>query len=48
MSDSVYLRLEIRDYITPFPKQVVAPAPGAKLKGWLHDFVPMVGIGVRF
>lgn len=48
MSDSVFLRLEVRDYITPFPREVIAPAPGAKLKGWLHDFVPMVGVGVRF
>jgi hypothetical protein len=48
LSDALYLRMEIRDYISPFPKEVVAPAPGAKIKGWLHDFVPMVGIGVRF
>jgi hypothetical protein len=48
VSDSMYLRVEVRDYVTPFPKDVIAPAPGAKLKGWLHDFVPMVGIGVRF
>jgi hypothetical protein len=48
VSDSTYLRLEVRDYVTPFPREVIAPAPGAKLKGWLHDFVPMVGFGVRF
>jgi hypothetical protein len=48
VSDSTYLRFEVRDYVTPFPKEVIAPAPGAKLKGWLHDFVPMVGFGVRF
>lgn len=42
------LRLEFRDYITPFPSDVVAPAPGARIKGWLQDFVPTVGISVRF
>jgi hypothetical protein len=42
------LRLEVRDYITPFPSEVVAPAPGARIKGWLHDFVPTVGISARF
>jgi len=48
LSESLHLRLEIRDYITPFPKEVVAPAPGARIKGWLHDFVPTVGISVKF
>jgi hypothetical protein len=48
LSDLFQLRLEVRDYITPFPKEVIAPAPGASIKGWLHDFVPMVGIGFTF
>ena len=48
LTESLHLRIEVRDYITPFPKTVVAPAPGAKIKGWLHDFTPMVGIGVKF
>ncbi len=48
IGNSVYLRTEIRDYITPFPKKVIAPAPGAKISGWLHDFVPMVGISFEF
>jgi hypothetical protein len=48
LGDSLQLRLEIRDYITPFPKEVVAPAPGARIKGWLHDFVPTAGISVKF
>jgi hypothetical protein len=48
LTERLQLRVEIRDYITPFPKVVVAPAPGARIKGWLHDFVPTVGISVRF
>jgi hypothetical protein len=44
----VYLRVEFRDQITPFPKNVVAPAPGAQIKGWLHDFIPMAGISFTF
>lgn len=44
----VTLRVEVRDYITPFPKQVITPAPGAKLSGWLHDFVPMFGFVYTF
>ncbi len=48
MGKSMLLRLEFRDYMTPFPKDVITPATGAKIKGWLHDFVPMVGFGVKF
>jgi hypothetical protein len=44
LAPRVWLRVEFRDQITPFPKEVVAPAPGAKIKGWLHDFIPMVGL----
>jgi opacity protein-like surface antigen len=48
LSDTLSLRAEFRDYITPFPTEVVAPSPGAKLEGWLHDFVPMVGLSFNF
>jgi hypothetical protein len=44
----IYLRVEFRDQITPFPKNVIAPAPGATIKGWLHDFIPMAGITFTF
>jgi len=43
-----YLYIEVRDYLTPFPDNVVAPAIGAKLTGWVHDFVPMVGLSFSF
>ncbi len=42
------LRVEFRDYITPFPKEVIAPGPGAKISGWVHNFVPLVGFSVTF
>ena len=44
ISQHVQLRFELHDYATPFPKQVVAPNQGAKVGGWLMDFVPSVGI----
>jgi hypothetical protein len=43
-----FLRFDVRDYLTPFPTEVVAPAQGASVKGWLHDITPMVGISVFF
>jgi hypothetical protein len=44
----VFLRTEFRDYITAFPTALIAPAPGAKFGGILHDFVPMVGLSYEF
>jgi hypothetical protein len=42
------LRIDIGDQITRFPEKIVAAAPGRKLQGWLHDFVPSVGVSWRF
>jgi len=44
LTPRIVLRTEVRDFITMFPKDLIAPAPGAKFGGLLHDFVPMVGI----
>ncbi len=38
------LRTEVRDFLTPFPKELITPAPGVKVGRVLQDFVPMVGI----
>ena len=38
------LRLDVHDYITPFPKDVITPNLGTSIGGMLHDIVPMVGI----
>jgi Outer membrane protein beta-barrel domain len=39
-----WVRLDLRDYVTPFPTQVISPAVGLRLNGRLHDFVPMLGL----
>lgn len=38
------LRTEFRDFFTPFPKELITPAPGVKVGRFLHDFTPMIGI----
>lgn len=43
----VNLRLEIHDYLTPFPKQVITPVSG-KTPGWLQEFVPAAGLAFEF
>jgi len=40
----LFLRTEIRDYITPFPEDVITPAPGTKIGSILQNFVPMVEV----
>lgn len=44
LAGHVFLRAEVRDFITPFPTQVLTPAPGIKYGSLLMDIVPMVGI----
>jgi hypothetical protein len=48
LAPHVSLRTEVRDFVTPFPKDLIAPAPGAKFGRMLHDFVPMVGISYEY
>jgi len=43
-----YLYAEARDYLTQFPSDVIAPIPPAKVSGWIHDFVPMIGLSFSF
>jgi hypothetical protein len=44
LSPHVQIRLDVHDYLTPFPKNVITPNVGSKVGGWLQDFVPMIGI----
>jgi len=44
LSSRVQLRFDFHDYLTPFPAKVITPNVGAKVGGWLQDFVPMVGL----
>jgi hypothetical protein len=48
VSEKIFVRIEARDYITPFPTQIIAPAPGAKFGSLLHDIIPMVMISYEY
>lgn len=48
IGDNLFLRTEIRDYITGFPINVIAPAPGTSYGSILNDFVPSVGLSFLF
>ena len=45
---SAWIRVDVHDYLSPFPKEVITPVPPGSVGGWLNNIVPMVGIGLRF
>ena len=48
IGDNLYLKTEIRDYITGFPTDIIAPAPGTSYGTILNDIVPTVGLSFLF
>lgn len=46
--DHVALRVELRDYITTFPRRLIAPAESATARGIFHQFTPMLGVAWMF
>ncbi|HLH00159.1 MAG TPA: outer membrane beta-barrel protein [Bryobacteraceae bacterium] len=48
ISEHWLFRVDVRYYLTPFPEKLFAAASGARIHGWLHDFVPMAGIDWTF
>jgi len=46
MAHNLLLRLEFLDYIAPFPKKVIQPAPLGTARGILHQFTPMIGLSM--
>src|SRR6516162_10012081 len=42
LTKKVFLRAEVRDYITAFPEEIITPPAGMKYGKLLHDLVPMV------
>jgi len=48
VTSNIQLRLEVHDFMTPFPKQVIVPNVGTTGGGWFHNIVPMFGISFTF
>jgi opacity protein-like surface antigen len=42
------LRLEVKDYLTPFPKRQIAPVGGASARGIFQQITPQLGLSYRF
>jgi hypothetical protein len=48
VSEHVSVRTELRYLLSPRPDKILAPGPGASTKGWVHDFVPAIGLAAIF
>jgi hypothetical protein len=48
VAKAMLLRLEVHDYLTPFPSTLVAPVTGSSVSGWLQDFVVSAGLSFGF
>jgi outer membrane protein W len=48
IAKSTMLRLEVHDYLTPFPDKLIAPVGGSSVGGWLQDFVISAGLSFGF
>jgi hypothetical protein len=44
----LFVRADFRDYISPVPRKLFAPAANATVRGLMHQFTPMVGVGFWF
>ncbi len=45
---NTFLRFDVRDDLTPVPKKVIAPVPGASTSGWIHSITPTVSLSFGF
>ncbi|HTP89367.1 MAG TPA: outer membrane beta-barrel protein [Bryobacteraceae bacterium] len=48
VSKSIQFRVEVHDYLTPFPTNVITPNVGTKTSGWLQNIVPEFGLSFTF
>jgi len=48
VQEHIVLRFDLRDYLTQFPKQQIAPASGASVSGLLQQITPMAGVSFVF
>lgn len=48
VAKSTLLRLEVHDYLTPFPSKLIAPISGTNVSGWIQDFVVSAGVSFAF
>jgi hypothetical protein len=48
LTPRIMFRVDVHDYLTPFPKKVITPAANSSVSGWLNNIVPTAGIVFTF
>jgi hypothetical protein len=48
VSRNVLFRIDFRDYLSPFPKKLIEPAPFGTGRGLFQQFTPMAGLSYTF
>ena len=48
LTDKIWLRFDVHDYLTSFPKDIIAPASGSSVSGWINNIVGTGGITFTF
>jgi hypothetical protein len=48
LSSHAMFRLDLRDYATPFPRDLLVPVSGVNAGGWIHNFVGLASVGATF
>jgi hypothetical protein len=48
MTDKVWLRFDVHDFLGEFPKKVITPVSGSSVSGWVNNFVGTAGITFTF
>lgn len=48
VGSDTFFRIEARDYLSPIPKDLIAPVLGASVSRWVHALTPMVSLSFGF
>jgi hypothetical protein len=48
LTDRMWLRLDVHDFLTPFPKNLIVPASGSDVSGWVNNIVGTGGLTWTF
>jgi hypothetical protein len=48
MTDRIWLRFDVHDFLTPFPENVIVPVSGSGVGGWVNNIVGTGGITWTF
>ncbi|MEP6538465.1 MAG: outer membrane beta-barrel protein [Bryobacteraceae bacterium] len=48
LTSRMSFRVDVHDYITPFPRKVITPALNSKASGWFNNIVATAGISFAF